>query len=181
MPNPLSRFTSICICPVSINITAAWAVDWEFVYIMGSCGDPFGGFGVSFGVLLDCFGGPLGSVGALRVPSHFPSLPYAAPIRIKSNFFKFTTHVNKIRIRGTQDRSDRRDGSDRKWCQERWLGAHLPRTPGARMTVVTQTPSNYLPMSILICPVSIFENRQRDIRKGDIPGAIPADFPGMSE
>ncbi len=29
-----------------------------------------------------------------------------------------------------------------KWCQERWQGPHLPRTPGARMTVVTQTPSN---------------------------------------
>ena len=32
----------------------------------------------------------------------------------------------------------------RKWCQKRWLGPHLPRTPGARMTEVTQTPSNYI-------------------------------------
>ena len=29
-----------------------------------------------------------------------------------------------------------------KWCQELRLGAHLPHAPGARMTVVTQTPSN---------------------------------------
>ena len=27
--------------------------------------------------------------------------------------------------------------------QKWWLRPHLPRTPGARMTVVTQTPSNY--------------------------------------
>ena len=31
----------------------------------------------------------------------------------------------------------------RKWCQERRLRPHLLRTPGARMTAVTQTPSNY--------------------------------------
>ena len=36
-----------------------------------------------------------------------------------------------------------------KWCQERWLGPHLPHTPGARMTAVTQTPSNELIMTLV--------------------------------
>ena len=31
-----------------------------------------------------------------------------------------------------------------KWCQELRLRPHLPHAPGARMTVVTQTPSNYM-------------------------------------
>ena len=31
----------------------------------------------------------------------------------------------------------------RKWCQKRLVRPHLPHTPGARMTVVKQTPSKY--------------------------------------
>ena len=38
--------------------------------------------------------------------------------------------------------SPREPREPRKWCQERWLGPHLPHAPGARMTAVTQTPSN---------------------------------------
>ncbi len=30
------------------------------------------------------------------------------------------------------------------WCQEPLLGPHLPHAPGARMTVVTLTPSKYI-------------------------------------
>ena len=41
-----------------------------------------------------------------------------------------------------EPREKREKRENRKWCQERWLGPHLPHAPGARMTAVTQTPSN---------------------------------------
>ena len=54
-------------------------------------------------------------------------------------------HAITFRIFGTRHRSH---GSHLKWCQELCLGAHLPHAPGARMTVVTQTPSNNMFINI---------------------------------
>ena len=94
-----------------------------------------GFFWVALGVLWE-------AVGALWVPSHLPPLPHAASIQIKNYFFRFLKACRQNQASGNTRRQRWERPERRKWCQKRWLGAHLPRTPGARMTVVTQTPSN---------------------------------------
>ena len=71
------------------NITAAWAVDREFVYIMGSCVGPLGGFGGSFGVLLGGFGGPLGGCGRPLGPVAPPTTSPCSFYTNKKLFFSF--------------------------------------------------------------------------------------------
>ena len=48
--------------------------------------------------------------------------------------------------RAKRERRERRERPERperrKWCHKRCLRPNLPRTPGAMMTVVTQTLSN---------------------------------------
>ena len=58
------------------------------------------------------------------------------------NLFDFSLSFATILYDGNATATRREPREPWKWCQERWLGPHLPRTPGARMTVVTQTPSN---------------------------------------
>ena len=54
---------------------------------------------------------------------------------------------------GATGATDATDATEvvQKW----WLSPHLPRTPGARMTVVTQTPSNHHNAKPLVVKVAL--------------------------
>ena len=74
---------------------------------------------------------PLGSLG----------LPWASPLQTSSSMFTVCHACAQNQASWNTPRESRESPEPRKWCQELRLGAHLPHAPGARMTVVTQTPS----------------------------------------
>ena len=149
------------------NITAAWVVDREFVNIdillrvrLSPFVVPFSSFGMplgSVGVPLRSFGAPVGSsevpLGSCGVPlGSFGVLGLIWVPRERSSM----VNSSKICFFGIRNGSKHEQWEQRKWSQKRWLGPHLPRMPGARMTIVTQTPSIYLCTLIVICKFLLF-------------------------
>ena len=79
------------------------------------------------------------SQGAPWSPLGSPGLP---PFKLQAQCLPFLcTKLSLLEHATGRHRTPRETA---KWCQELRLGAHLPHAPGARMTVVTQTPSNYI-------------------------------------
>ena len=118
------------------NITAAWAVDREFVYIVLALLDlPLAPFGVPLGSLWPSFGIPLAVLGHLWDPFGAPWAALGRLLEIGRHFpskcspFAMPAHKNKppgIHIPVIL--------VPRKWCHEVLLGAPLPHAPGVRMT-----------------------------------------------
>ena len=102
-----------------------------------------------FGVALAPFGVPLGSLwgalGSLWVPLSSLWLPLGRlglPLQTSSSMFTVCDACRQNQASWNTPQEPREPREPRKRCQELLLGAHLPHAPGARMTVVTQTPSN---------------------------------------
>ena len=92
------------------------------------------------GVALAPFGLPLGSLwgalGSLWVPLAPFGCPWAPWAPFGSSMFTVCDACRQNQA------SWNTPPEPPEWCQELRLGAHLPHAPGARMTAVTQTPSN---------------------------------------
>ena len=127
-------------CILQYNITSAGAVDREFVNIyIWPNGVPMSPNWVQIGSRLDQIESQLGST---WIPLD-PTGPSGAPLGARPGLG--TSRALKSAA-GAQDLRFWNSSPQRwKWCQEGRLGAHLPHAPGARMTVVQQTPSNELP------------------------------------
>ena len=85
------------------------------------------------------------SQGAPWSPLESLGLPWASPLQTSSSMFTVCDACAQNQASWNtprEPREPREPWEPRKWCQELRLGAHLPHTPEARMTVVTQTPSN---------------------------------------
>ena len=113
-------------------------------------GCPWAPFGSS-GVALAPFGVPLGSLwGAIALPLGRPWLALGAlgslwmPLGSMGSLWELNVH--RLRCLSTKssllEHAAGAAGAAEVVSRTR-LGAHLPHAPGARMTVVTQTPSNY--------------------------------------
>ncbi len=96
-------------------------------------------FGVPLGFLWGALGSLWVPLDSLWVPLGCPLAPFGLQGGQKRSS---TVKINKNAFFGTRHGSHRNRRNPAKWCQELCLGAHLPHAPGARMTVVTQTPSN---------------------------------------
>ena len=139
---------------ITYNITAAWAVDREFVYIIGPLAafglrvTPFGFFGASLGCLWGAFGrlwadfglplAPFGSLwGALGLPLAVLWSPFGrlgAPVGslwgVFWNLLKTGRHFPRKMGDITAPAHKNKPPvilppHPRKWCQEPLLGPHL--------------------------------------------------------
>ena len=109
---------------------------------LGHLWSPFGSLWGGLGSLRGAIGLPLGCpwlpLGALELPLAPFGPPWAPPSNFKLN-------VHRLRCLSTKssllEHAAGAAGAAEVVSRTR-LGAHLPHAPGARMTVVTQTPSN---------------------------------------
>ena len=111
---------------------------------------PFGRPWSCFWPPLGCLGAPLGSLwlplGGLGVPCGcFPEILETGDLVS----YEVTCLSTKTRLLEHATGAAGATGAG-EVGQELWLGAHLPHAPGARMTVVTQTPSNYIILYYII-------------------------------
>ena len=160
------------LCSFKINITAAWAVDREFVYIVlwrplgrlwglwFALGCPWAPFGHPLGSLWlswATFSLPLGVLGRPLAPFWSPlGRPWdplgclGAPVRSLGRLWglwlalgsSMFTVCDACAQNQASWNTPREPREPAKWCQELRLGAPLPHAPGARMTGVMQTPAN---------------------------------------
>ena len=121
--------------PFGLHLAVLWAPFGPFASLLGSPWAPFGRPLGSFGRPLESLWRSLGAHG----------IPWAAlgpPLQTSSSMFTVCDACRQNQASWNTPREPREPREPRKWCQELRLGAHLPHAPGARMTVVTQTPSN---------------------------------------
>jgi len=171
--------TATAMTDVLITITAAWAVDREFVSIV----EPVGGsVRVRLGSGSAWFGFCSGRFGSGWVDGSGSAWFGLGLVRVLFGSGRFGVGSFRVRFGLVQIRfglgsgrvgfcsSRLQLGSVRVWfglwCRDRWLGPPLPRAPGARMKVFTQTSSTNIDVYIFmknnnIC-IYIYIERERE-------------------
>ena len=114
------------------NITAAWAVDWEFVYIVGPAGVRLW---ADFGLPLIPFGSLWGALDSLWLPSgrllDFVEKWTSLSEQILS---KCAACRQKQASRNSATGASGSRGCYRKWGLDRSSGPTLPHAPETKMT-----------------------------------------------
>ena len=133
-----------------ITITAAWAVDREFVYIVEPVVLSLVAFGSTLGYLwlaqapLGAFGpsrdrhlGPMWVLSALPwAPLAILGLPGRFGLNLESIFKVNVAQVPRLRTKYCLREFVAEKVEKTEVVQKRWLRSPLPHRPGARMTVV---------------------------------------------